>query len=158
MTDTDPTLQALLDQQAIEEVIVRYFRGVDSRDVDLVGSAYHPDAVDTRGARTLEGPGIAEALIRSNAKSMVATRHHVTTHSIEVSGDTATSLAYCLGIHVAKGEPPKRLQTSSRYVDRLDRRDGAWRILHREVFMDMLRAEPLEKGAPESGANWTVSR
>ncbi|WP_221890845.1 nuclear transport factor 2 family protein [Microbispora sp. KK1-11] len=34
------------DQQEIHEVVLRYCRGVDRLDMDLVRSAYHPDAID----------------------------------------------------------------------------------------------------------------
>jgi uncharacterized protein (TIGR02246 family) len=145
MTGLDPRLQELLDKQAIHDLLVAYFHGIDTRDVELVASTYHPDAVDTRGPRQIEGPGIAEELVRSNERSMASTRHHVTTHRIEISGDTASSVAYCIGVHVTAGDEPKRLQTSGRYIDRLERRDGEWRIVARETAMDMLRSEPLER-------------
>ena len=145
-TGIDPRLQELLDKQAVREVTLRYFRGVDRRDVALVDSTFHPDATDTRGKRTLRGPGIAEAHAKSTAKSMRTTRHHVTTHAIEIDGDSATSEAYVLGAHVTAGEPPQRLQTASRYVDRLERRDGEWRVIERESFLDMMLSQPLEDG------------
>jgi ketosteroid isomerase-like protein len=145
MIGLDAQLQGLLDKQAIHDLVVAYFHGIDTGDVELVASTYHPDAVDERGPRRLEGPGIAEELVRSNGQSMTSMRHHVTTHRIEISGDTATSVAYCLGVHVTAGDEPKRLQTAGRYLDRLDRRDGEWRIVEREMVIDMLRAEPLDR-------------
>ena len=142
--DLELRMQQLLDVEAVRRTVLRYFRGTDTRDVELVASTYHPDAVDVRGDRTLRGPTIAEELAASSAKSMLQMRHHVTTHHIEVTGATATSEAYCLGIHKTAGEPSKRLQTSGRYVDTLERRDGEWRIARREVFMELLRTLPSE--------------
>ncbi len=46
----DPRLQALLDKQEIEEVVLRYCRGIDRRDFDLVRACYHPDARDHHGS------------------------------------------------------------------------------------------------------------
>ena len=46
----DPRLQALLDKQEIEEVVLRYCRGIDRRDFDLVRSCYHSDAQDHHGS------------------------------------------------------------------------------------------------------------
>ena len=112
MTDLEWLLQELLDRDAIRNVITRYFRGVDERDVDLVRSVYHDDAADTRGPRILSGPGIADELVRSNQESMVSTRHHVTTHQVEIEGDVATSVTYCLGVHVPVSDVPKHLHTS----------------------------------------------
>ena len=46
----DPRLAALLDKQEIEEVVLRYCRGIDRRDFELVRSCYHPDARDRHGS------------------------------------------------------------------------------------------------------------
>lgn len=39
-------LRLLEDRQAIHEVILRYCRGVDRSDPDLILSAFHDDAID----------------------------------------------------------------------------------------------------------------
>ena len=49
-SDLDPRLAGLLDKQEIEEVVLRYCRGIDRRDFDLVRSCYHPDARDRHGS------------------------------------------------------------------------------------------------------------
>lgn len=46
-------LQELLDRQAIYDVMMRYCRGVDRFDADLITSAYHPDARDDHTVRGL---------------------------------------------------------------------------------------------------------
>jgi uncharacterized protein (TIGR02246 family) len=142
--DLELRMRELVDVDAVRRTVLRYFRGTDTRDAELVASTYHPDAVDVRGDRTLRGPTIAEELAASSATTMLQMRHHVTTHHIEIDGDTATSEAYCIGIHKAAGEPPKRLQTSGRYVDNLERREGEWRITRREVFIELVRTLPTE--------------
>jgi hypothetical protein len=43
-------LQELLERQAILDCIHRHCRGVDRMDRQLTLSAYHPDAIDDRGA------------------------------------------------------------------------------------------------------------
>lgn len=50
----------LLDKQAIGEVVLRYCRGIDRLDLDLVRSAYHCDGVDPRAARM--GPANCPAI------------------------------------------------------------------------------------------------
>src|SRR5690606_8703026 len=42
-------LQAALDREAIHTVLMRYCRGVDRLDRDLIASVYHPDAYDHHG-------------------------------------------------------------------------------------------------------------
>ncbi|MCJ7436647.1 MAG: nuclear transport factor 2 family protein, partial [Acidimicrobiia bacterium] len=44
------TLQDLAAQQEIRDVLIRYTRGIDRMDADLVRSTYHPDAHDDHGA------------------------------------------------------------------------------------------------------------
>ena len=56
MTGRDREVQELLDKQAIHEVMIRYCRGLDRMDAELVGSAYHPDAHDDHGGRTSAAP------------------------------------------------------------------------------------------------------
>ena len=41
----DKVLEALLDKQAITEVIYRYCRGIDRFDFELVKSCFHADAI-----------------------------------------------------------------------------------------------------------------
>ena len=135
--------QQVSDVEAVRAVVTRYFVGVDHLDAEMIGSTYHPDAVDVRGPRTIHGATAGEDIVATNSKSMATTRHHITTHHIEVDGDTALSEAYCLGVHVTAGDPGRRMQTSGRYIDHLERRNGEWRIAQREVFVDMMKVSDL---------------
>jgi hypothetical protein len=46
---TERALQVLLDKQEIHEVLMRYCRGIDRCDAELLRSVYHADAVDDHG-------------------------------------------------------------------------------------------------------------
>ena len=46
----DPDLQRLLDERAIERLLVDYCRGVDRLDAALVASVYHSDGTDDHGS------------------------------------------------------------------------------------------------------------
>jgi hypothetical protein len=46
MPGSDPELQALLDRQAIHDVLMRYSRGLDRHERKVLESVYWPDAVD----------------------------------------------------------------------------------------------------------------
>ena len=43
------TVDDLLAKEEIREVILRYARGIDRMDFDLVSACYHPDAYDDHG-------------------------------------------------------------------------------------------------------------
>ena len=45
----DPELQALLDRQAIADVLNAYCRAIDRADLDLLAAAYHSDATEDHG-------------------------------------------------------------------------------------------------------------
>ena len=47
----DP-VQELLDRLAIADVVLRYCRGIDRLDLELVRSCYHADATDEHGTFT----------------------------------------------------------------------------------------------------------
>ncbi|MHC3127370.1 hypothetical protein OB03_08775, partial [Brevundimonas sp. GN22] len=62
-----PEIQALLDKQAITEVIHQYLRGADRADAELIGQCYHPDAWEDHGG-IYDGP--ADAYVAVMAKML----------------------------------------------------------------------------------------
>ena len=144
MTELDPRIQELLDKEAIRDAITWYARGVDRGDAEIANQAYHVDAVDERGHETLDRD-IGAHMVESMLKSMAMTTHHLTTQTIVIDGDTAGAETYSLGVHrpVFNGQE-KRMLSSGRYIDRLERRDGTWRITHRRLITDMVRMMSLD--------------
>ncbi len=129
-----PEVQALLDRQAIRDVVLRYCRGIDRLDLDLVRSCYHPDATDDhgsfRGTRDEYVEWVGGMLSR-----FTGTMHLVANQLVEVDrdGDRAQSETYGVAYH--HGDPPedrrRNFTTGFRYVDRFERREGEWRIAAR---------------------------
>ena len=56
----------------------------------------------------------------------VLTQHDILNHSCEIEGDTAHCETYYL--FVARNIDESVMLAGGRYVDRLERRDGAWKI------------------------------
>jgi hypothetical protein len=141
---TDP-LQQLLDERAIRDVLHRYCRGVDRLDLELVRSCYHPDAVDDHGAfrggvdeflawigRLLPRYGVTTHLL-----SNVVVEHHPS------RPDVARVESYGVAEHQTPGGPPElNLTIAFRYLDRFERRDGAWRIADRFCTTEWVRTNP----------------
>jgi ketosteroid isomerase-like protein len=135
MDTVDPQLRGLLDREAIREVIHRFARGLDRHDEELVASAYHPDALDRHGeflGRPEEFIPWANAL---HAADWVAHHHHLTTQTIELDGDIAHAETYCIGTFLRCDEPVVDI-AGGRYIDRLERRDGDWRIVARNAVIE----------------------
>jgi SnoaL-like domain len=136
------TPDELLAKQEIYEVVLRYCRGVDRLDLDLVRSAYHPGGIDhhTGFDGTVEDylPWVSAALAR-----FAGTMHLVANHLVELHGDRAVAETYGTAVHW--GDPaddPRRNFTSGfRYVDRMQWRDGRWAIAERWAVRDWTRSD-----------------
>jgi hypothetical protein len=139
MEPRDPALQLLLDKQEIREVMLRYCRGIDRRDMELVRAAFHADAYDDHGPFQ----GNAEdfpAWTMSILEKQKLTMHLVANQLIEVDGDVAFSESYLLALHrIERGDSVLDWLLGARYVDRFERRNGDWKIAHRTTVHDWNR-------------------
>lgn len=148
MSELAPALQALVDRAAIHDVLMRYCRGVDRCDEELVRSAYHPDAVDDHGYWKGSGWDFATFIVRDIARRSSSTTHAVTNELIALRGNVADVESY---VFAYLCPPAGRASVvnifAGRYVDRFERRDGQWRIARRTVVHDWSRQLP---AAPES--------
>jgi ketosteroid isomerase-like protein len=132
---TDAELRELLDRQAIRDCVHRYARGLDRHDDEMIASAYHEGALDRHGDFL---GSVAEFIPWANAlhaAEWVAHHHHLTTHNVELDGDTAHAETYCIGTFLRKDGSAVDM-AGGRYIDRLERRDGEWKIAAREVVIE----------------------
>jgi hypothetical protein len=149
MIPVNQQVQILLDKQRIYELLVRYCRGVDRCDVDLIRSVYHDDAFDDhgywKGAGRDFAPFIANRLRHANS----ATTHSITNVLIEVNGDVARSEASVMATLVRRNSDPTEVDVvGARYLDNLSRRSGDWRIDRRLVVLDWRKTEIWAETAP----------
>ncbi|UDY36690.1 nuclear transport factor 2 family protein [Dermatobacter hominis] len=127
-------LRALVDRQAVVDCIHRYARGVDRGDVELVRSAYHPDAVEDHGAYIGDVDGLVDFLASAHAP-FPGYQRFVTNTSVDLDGDTAHAESYYLCV-LRRDDAGEVLLSGGRYVDRLERRDRTWRIARRVVVVE----------------------
>ncbi|MAG33216.1 MAG: hypothetical protein CL908_20245 [Deltaproteobacteria bacterium] len=134
------------DEQAIRDVLARYWRGIDRRDVALVQSSYHPDAYDDHGY--CKGPigGFLESL-EGGVWDFFENTHHFAGHTdIEPLADgRAQAESYAEAHHLRRREDGlfDDLVYGLRYVDHFERREGIWRIGHRVCVWDWARIDPV---------------
>jgi SnoaL-like domain len=126
----DDAVRVLADRDEIHDIMMRYSHGVDQREMEIVRACFAPD-LKTVGW----GPGDGfdrDALIRfiSGVGHFRETMHMMGNQLIEVSGDTASMDTFAQLTHRLDGDPEKLL-VSSRYVEKLTRRDGEWVITQR---------------------------
>lgn len=143
-------IDTLLAEAEIRGVHLRYCRGVDRCDWDLVRSCYHPDATDNHGAFT----GNVDAFMAWVAIALQ--KYEVTTHFtgnqlVEVNGDEAWAEHYARVYHrigATETSPAQDLIVNVRYVDAMARRDGHWRIARRVVVIDSGRCDSVLSAWP----------
>ncbi len=143
---TQDSLRMLLDKQEIHEVLMRYCRGIDRCDEELLRGVYHPDATDDHGMFTGKAadfiPWALKALGRDESTS-----HCIANELIEVQGDVAYCESYFLAVHRRREKDGTKadLRFEGRYADRFERRQGGWKIAHRQVIFDRSRVDPVGK-------------
>ena len=145
-------LHALQDRYEIEECLSRYAHGVDRHDEALIAQVYHADASDWHGPYS---GGVAEFVTWVNALHERKTRahtHNITTHWCDVRGDRAFSDTYVIFV-LYRREREIVMMGSGRYVDRLERRDGVWRIAQRRTIID-IRLEADAQSLARSPGNY----
>lgn len=137
----------LTDRAAIQDVLLRYARGVDRRDLDLVAACFTPDA---SYESALASGTIADALarLRDRMARYEATMHFIGNQLVEISGDTASSETYAVAYHrLTDAGIPTLFSVGVRYLDELVRSGECWRIRHRVVKTEWQRTEMLEGGS-----------
>jgi hypothetical protein len=115
-------------------------------DFDLVRSCYHPDGVDRHGA--FEGD--VESFIKWAADLLPqfeSTMHFTGNQYVQVHGDVASAEHYARAFHRTRPDgdkPATDYVVSIRYIDKLERRNGEWRILDRTLAFETERTDPAE--------------
>lgn len=124
----------LLDRQSIWDCMLRYTRGVDRLDEELIRSAFWEDAHDSHGPVNGSTQDFLDFWLPTQPQREVA-QHFVTNHAVEVDGNHADSETYF--ISCAKRVDSDALEmVGGRYADRWEKRSGEWRIRTRLVLLD----------------------
>lgn len=130
-------VQYLKDRVAILDCISTHSRGCDRHDSDLIDSAYHPDGFDEHGNSVNRGSEYAAWINPVHAAGSERHSHNITTHTCEIDGDEAHCESYVIVCLLNHDGVTARL-ISGRYIDRLERRDGLWRIAVRRSTVELV--------------------
>jgi hypothetical protein len=144
-------LRELVDERAIRQVLLRYCRGIDRMDRDLVRSCYHAGAEDHHGSFRGDVDAFIEWVWRLLAH-YDSTMHFIGNLLVEFdpnSHDVASAETYGCAFHRGDPSDPKRnLVTGFRYIDRFERRAGGWRIARRVATTEWVRMDVPENWFP----------
>ena len=165
------TVEELCDREEIRNVIYRYCHAIDRRDPEMLRSVYWPDAWDDHA---FINAGVDEfvATAMDLQATCVATQHNVGNILIHWEKDSARVETYVntyLRVEgpstphwrtkpetIPESERGKFVEfnTGSRYLDRMEKRAGIWRISNRQLVQDWYRIAEAQDWAdyPYAGA------
>lgn len=107
----------------------------DRHDAELMTSAYASDGIDEHGPDVIPGPEYAAWANGRHSMVFADHLHNITTHTCDIDGDEAHAESYAIGTMV--GRDGKTLAfMGGRYLDRLERRDGTWKIVVRRCTIE----------------------
>lgn len=150
-TEMEARLQVLLDKQEIHDALMRYARGADRHDPELLLSAYHDDAYADYGGFKGSPKVMAESIAKLPDYPM---QHFIGNVLIEVDGDVAYSEAYFISIsEQTDGDQKFTRARVSRFLDRFEKRQGQWKIAQRKMVDDLARRDPLPDAPAAASSN-----
>ena len=159
MTHPDYTPQRVADRLQIQDVMHRWCRAVDRLDTQGMLGVFWPGAIDSHGPYIGPVEGLVE-WIRERHIPIAVSSHFIGNVMIEFSGDDLAlvetyvrtiqqyppnakgQLAELTGGESGDESLAMDMFTSSRYLDRMERRDGEWRIAHRTFVSDWSASDP----------------
>jgi len=153
-------LERLADKQDIVECLGRFSRGMDRFDRELYLSAFHPDAEMAAGPFVGSAADCYDWAVPMHEAGQIATHHGLLNVTIDLDGDVAHSECYYL--FVARNRDESVWLAGGRYIDRFERRGGAWRIALRTNAIEWACAPPAMPipfaDVPDIHANGAPSR
>jgi ketosteroid isomerase-like protein len=156
-------LEALLDHHAIRTCLARVARGEDRRDAELITASYWPDATTDFGIFAGSFDEYLAWVVPGSA-AITVTQHTLGQTLTELNGDVALCETHASAYHrVNMGTEESDATIGGRYLDRMEKRDGQWRIAHRTMLYDWVRNDGVSAdwsqglmGAPFSGDHYTA--
>ena len=158
--DRAARMDQLLDRQDILDCLTRFSRGMDRFDRECFLSAFHPDAVIAAGDFVGGPVALYQWASAMHDSGQIATHHNLLNHTCEIEGDTAHTETYYL--FAARNRDETNWLAGGRYLDRLQRLDGDWRIALRTNVIEWSGVVPTMPlpfaDVPDIHANGASSR
>ncbi|MFM5930250.1 MAG: nuclear transport factor 2 family protein [Novosphingobium sp.] len=127
-------LEYAADRIEISDCLTRFSRGMDRFDRDLYLSAFWPDAEMAAGPYVGDVPGCWDWAVPMHDAGQIVTHHSLLNQTVDIDGDTAHS--ECYYIFVGRNRDESLWMAGGRYIDRLERRNGEWRIALRTNIIE----------------------
>lgn len=129
-------LVALLDRESIRDCIIRVARGEDRRDAASISASFWSDAAIDFGIFAGSFSEYLEYVVPGSS-AIPVTAHTLGQTFIDLDGDVALTETHVVAYHrVNTGEEERDTVIGARYLDRLEKRAGEWRIAERTMLYD----------------------
>lgn len=142
----DERIQEMLDHYEITKTLKEYCFGCDRCDEALMRGVYLEDSFDDHGHVKAPGPEFVRIMIGDIRGTTESLSHLLGQSLIKVNGEEAGADTYFFAVFHDVSADGARMcnQLGGRFVDRLRREDGRWRIKHRTVVRDWSISMPVE--------------
>lgn len=139
----------LRDKFALQQLAWTYCHAVDRRDMALLRSLYHDDAVDDHGPMFCGSPDEFVAWLPSVLAGWELTSHVISNMLFLLDGDRADGELATMAYHRSPGPDAREFIAGGRYLDRYERREGVWRFLRRSLVLDWSETRPAAQPDPD---------
>ena len=141
----DSKLQKVIDDYEIRQVLYRYTRGIDRGDAELVNSVYDEDSTDDHGGYKGPGKAFGAYVTKALAEHTESTSHTLNQSIIDIHHEMAKAETWFVAYHIRKdGDTTYLDRFGGRYLDKLKKRHGEWKIIKRVVVRDWSTTQKVE--------------
>ena len=156
---TSPALQWLLDREALRQLMVDYFCGVDAHDFERVGDCFTADVRANYG-QLYQG---REALIEfiGGVRFFETTLHCMGGQLFELAGDEARMWTGAMVAHHGRKPDGERFSyhnSGGRYIDVLERQGEQWRVRERGGTPDWPAVAAAVPESDDPTLAWLIDR
>ena len=131
------------DRAEIQNLAGRYSQALDDGDPDAWAEVWTADGVMEMVAqeRWITGDSL-RALAAARDDSTPQARHMPSTFVIDGEGDEASMSSY---VTVVSCDDPAKIVFQGRYVDKIRRVGGSWKLAHRTILTDWIEPATAEQ-------------
>lgn len=130
----------LLDREKIRDCMMRYAQAVDRLDMEMLRSVYWPDAVDQHGPYKGNAYDVFDDIFAFLGQKAIRTQHFLGASLIRFTdGHHASVETYGQNFHSMRGDdgaPDYDFIHGARYLDKMEKRGGEWRIIDRVIMIE----------------------
>ncbi len=139
------TEREVIDRMEITDLVMRYCRGIDRRDFDLVRSLYHDDAIDDHGHYFRGSPDDYVAWLPAAMADLDSTIHAIHNSLLVIDGDRAEGEHQVTAFHRSRAPDRQEMIIHGRYLDRYEKRDNVWKFSFRRIIFDHGYTRPVDE-------------